>query len=113
MRVTIQSDLKPTVAQLEQFTEKGQYVFINQVLTDMNRYVPMLSSDLRQTGSLGVDGKSVVWNTPYARAQFYGTNGRATFNNYTTPGTGKRWDLIAASRHQVSWVRVIKGAMTL
>ena len=52
MRVTIQTDLKPTVAQLEQFTDKGQYVFANQVLTDMNRYVPMLSSDLRQTGTL-------------------------------------------------------------
>ena len=62
-------------------------------------YVPLKEGTLRSLGKV-VDHETVEWRgVPYGRAQFYGTNGLAVFKNYTTPGTGKRWDLVAKGNH--------------
>lgn len=62
-------------------------------------YVPLRDGPLR-TGGQVVDHETVEWRgTRYGKAQFYGGTGKATFRNYTTPGTGKRWDLVAKGNH--------------
>lgn len=65
----------------------------SQALLVMENSVPLRagSGDLRASGRVEPNG-DVSYNTVYARAQFYGTNGIAVFKKYTTPGTGKRWD---------------------
>lgn len=91
--------------------KRGQYALANQALADMNNYVPALDHHLRNSATIDVDGSAVSWNTPYARAQFYGNNGIVSFHNYTTPGTGKRWDLKAKGIHMKDWERAFaKGA---
>lgn len=90
--------------------ERGLFAMSNQMLADMNRYVPMQKGTLRGTGHI-VNNRQIVWSTKYAKAQFYGTNGKAVFVHYSTGGTGKRWDLKAKGAHGSSWKRVfIKGA---
>lgn len=90
---------------------RGQHAMANQMLADMNQFVPKLSNTLRTTGHVSGSGDTIIWNTKYAKAQFYGTNGRAVFTHYTTPGTGPRWDLKAKGAYMEHWKNAyIKGA---
>ena len=112
---------------------RGRYAMANQMLADMNRFVPMKQGTLRQTGHASADGKELIWNTKYAAVQFYGPNGGrkktltdkqrrfifwALKNNpsllnggYSTPGTGPRWDLKAKGLYMADWERAfLKGA---
>lgn len=77
-----------------QSQRKGQYAAANQALASMNPYVPALDHILRNTATIDIDGAGVNYNAPYARKQFYEQH-----SNYTTPGTGSRWDLRAKSKH--------------
>lgn len=90
---------------------RGRYAMGNQMLSDMNPFVPRKEGSLRSTGHITSDGKKLAWTTPYARAQFYGSNGKATFRKYSTTGTGKRWDLKAKSIHLKDWKKAfVKGS---
>ena len=84
---------------------RGRVAMANQILLDTTNYVPLGpdGGDLRASGHVTDNGISVDWLPVYARAQFYGTNGIVVFSNYTTPGTGKRWDLKATALHIDSW----------
>ena len=84
---------------LDKARDKAQYVLANQVLADSNNYVPELSGDLKRYAVISNDNKSITWNQPYARFQYY-ANG--TFN-YTKPGTGPKWDEVAKRNHMSSW----------
>lgn len=83
---------------------KAMHAVVNQAILDMERYVPKEAGDLRS--SAFARENEAVYNTPYARAQFYGTNGRVTFNNYTESGTGSRWDLRAKQVHGEDWAKI-------
>lgn len=85
--------------------DRGRYAVAHQAMADMSNFVPLESSVLRQTVSVTPDGKSITYDTPYARAQFYGTNGKAVFRDYTTPGTGPRWDLKAKGLFMNDWIQ--------
>ncbi|MDT2781389.1 minor capsid protein [Vagococcus fluvialis] len=91
--------------------ERAKLSMINQMLSDMQPFIPNDQGILQQTGTIGVDKSSLHWVTPYARAQYYGTNGKAVFSNYTTPGTGPYWDLKAKGLFMSDWMDVFtKGA---
>lgn len=91
--------------------KRGKYALANQMLADMTNYVPNDSGNLRTTGTIDGKGDALTWKTVYAKAQFYGSNGYVSFHKYTTPGTGKRWDLKAKGKHMKSWKKAfVKGA---
>lgn len=106
MHVKVTKDLKGVPVKINRMTKQGQYALINQVHADMNNYVPALDYDLRNQSTMALDGKSIIYNVPYARKQFY-----IQHLNYTTPGTGPRWDLKAKAIHGGSWARVAGRAM--
>lgn len=106
MTVNVDIDLKNIPVRLDNMTEQGQYALANQVHSDMNNYVPMLTGDLRNQSNVALDNKSIIYNAPYARRRFY-----EPAINYTTPGTGARWDLKAKSIHGSLWVKITKAAM--
>ena len=111
MRVII--DLERAKAKLSQGSiARGRYALANQALADMNQFVPKLEGDLRTATSVEADGTAINYNMPYARAQFYGfVGGGYPIENYTTPGTGSRWDLKAASMFMEDWKRAfVEGA---
>ncbi len=76
-----------------QAMQRGKIAAGNQALLIMDNSVPLRAGGgaLRASGRVESNG-DVSYNTVYARAQFYGTNGIVTFRKYTTAGTGSRWD---------------------
>ena len=87
--------------------KRGQYALANQALADMNQYVPKRESNLRTAVSMGMDGTEIIYNMPYAKAQFYAPGGW----DYTTPGTGPRWDEQAKGIHINDWQNAfVRGA---
>ncbi|MGX7232455.1 minor capsid protein [Enterococcus italicus] len=112
MGVSVNVDLSGVKAKLStQAVNRGRYAMANQMLSDMTPFVPRKEGSLRSTGSVDAQGESLSWHTQYGKAQFYGTNGKATFKKYSTPGTGKRWDLKAKGIYMDAWKReFLKGA---
>jgi len=112
MRVEI--DLERAKAKMTQARViRGRYALANQALADMDQFVPKLEGDLRTATSVEADGTAINYNMPYARAQFYGFvgKGKHPIRNYTTPGTGPRWDLKAGSMFMEDWKRAfVEGA---
>lgn len=106
MYVKVTKNLAKVPKRVGEMTKKGQYALINQVHADMNPYVPKLRGDLRNQSTKSLDMKSIIYNAPYAKKQFYYPH-----RNYTTAGTGPRWDLKTKSIHSGSWERVTKKAM--
>lgn len=91
----------------------GDYALANQFLSDATNYVPALDHHLRNSGTIALSGKQVQWNAPHAKAQFYGFVGKGAYRvyKYTTPGTGRRWDLRTKSKHMNDLKRAyMKGA---
>lgn len=86
--------------------QRGRYALANQAMSDMNQFVPMKEGILRQSATIDIDGTAINYNTPYAKRMFY-----YHMYNYTTPGTGPRWDLKAKRLFMRDWIQSFtKGA---
>ncbi|MCG5104448.1 minor capsid protein [Oceanobacillus alkalisoli] len=89
-----------------QNVDRGRYAVANQALADMNQFVPMDEGILRQTATIDIDGTGINYNTPYANRMF-----KYYMYNYTTPGTGPRWDNKAKGMFMSDWINAfLKGA---
>jgi hypothetical protein len=85
--------------------ERGQFNMSQRMHATMNESsVPMRDGNLRTLSNVSPDGKSIEWNAPYARRHYYAPGGW----NYTTPGTGPRWDLKAKSVFISDWLEAFK-----
>lgn len=123
--VKITVDLKGLEKKVNpQAFQRGQIAMTNQMLMDMNKYVPIQSSELRNSGHARKD--AVVWSTPYARIRFYNRRLKLFFSDKQRrfffankdrllkhkpkPGTGPRWDKKAIPKHGKDWGKVaLKG----
>lgn len=65
----------------------------NDAQQAMERYVPKNVGNLRKASYVSDDGSHIVYEMPYAKAQFYGIVHGSPVKHYSTPGTSKRWDL--------------------
>ena len=83
--------------------QRAKLALASQMAMDMEKYVPLRKGPLRANLTITPDHLSYGEN--YARAQFYGTNdnGKTKFQNYTTEGTGPRWDKKAKAKHMDDW----------
>lgn len=104
--ITVNVDLKGIEKKVSpQAFARGQLALAFQMKLDMERFVPKLDGHLRASATFDKDG--VTYDTPYARAQFYGSSYTKktsfTFRRYTTSGTGKRWDLRASAIYMSDW----------
>ena len=80
----------------------AQYSLANQVMADSNQFVPAKSNVLRLSANLNIDFTEIVYNMKYARRQYYAPGGW----NYTTAGTGPKWDRKASSMYGDSWAQI-------
>lgn len=105
--VQVNIDLKIPQQKLSQNNiDRGRYAFANQALADMNQFVPKDENILRQTATIDITGEAINYNTTYAARMFY-----MPMYNYTTPGTGPRWDMKAKSMFMSDWIKAFtKGA---
>ncbi|GAB7568105.1 minor capsid protein [Gemella sp. Musashino-2025] len=90
--------------------ENAKTLVANQILIDSDEFVPSDGRGYLRTGGHVTKG-SAIWNTVYARAQFFGTNGIVTFRKYTIAGTGKEWTEKAADKHMKDWEEVAKKGL--
>lgn len=86
----------------------GQRELANVALSSMNEnFVPMRDGWLRNSATVAIDGTSLIWNTPYAMRHYYAPGNW----NYTTPGTGPRWDEKAKGIFMHEWLQAFtRGA---
>lgn len=107
MAVSVTVDLKGVRKKIsKEGLGRGRYAMANQMLADMTPFVPMNEGILRQTGQVNSNATQIIWNTPYAAKLFY-----MPMRNYTTPGTGPRWDNKAKSMFMSEWIKAfMKGA---
>lgn len=99
--------LDPLKAKFEEPNlRQGRYALANQMLADMNQFVPRKEGDLRTAVSISLDGRQIYYHMPYASKMH-----KQRFRNYTTPGTGPHWDRRAAEKYGFNWTEVFaKGA---
>nr|DAN82631.1 MAG TPA: Minor capsid protein [Caudoviricetes sp.] len=104
---------------------KGKLAIANQMLLDMEPYVPKRKGELRSSGHVRQD--SIIYETPYARLRYYGKKRKGFFSEKQRkfffankekllsqkpkPGTGPRWDKKAAALHSKNWADVGLKAM--
>lgn len=91
---------------------KGQIALAGQIVDDSEPYVPFRDGDLRGNVSIAGDGSNITYGMVYARAQYYGTNGKQVFRKYSNGG-GKKWYLKAKRAHLENWKKVSRNAMGL
>ncbi|MFS9215920.1 minor capsid protein [Streptococcus infantis] len=126
--VSVKIDLKGVEKKVspENFA-KGKLAIANQMLLDMEPYVPKRKGELRSSGHVRQD--SIIYETPYARLRYYGKKRKGFFSEKQRkfffankekllsqkpkPGTGPRWDKKAAALHSKNWADVGLKAMGL
>lgn len=67
-----------------------QTFFTNTCYKHMDKYVPMDTGNLRTNVDIQAD--KIIYESPYAHAQYVGIVNGSEVKNYTTPGTGPYWD---------------------
>lgn len=90
---------------------KARYVMANQMMADMDQFVPYKAGTLSQSVHINADGSQITYTTPYAQAQFYGVVNGSPVLNYTRsehPRASKRWDLRAKALYGQQWADVAK-----
>lgn len=85
-----------------------QLALNEQVLKDSNVYVPFDVGTLESSGVLGADGKSVEWNMPYAKAQYYGLPNKSTDKH---PEAQCRWFERAKAEHTKDWEELVNDRL--
>ena len=107
MRVDVKVNTKDIDKKLSKANlNNANRIVAGQMLMDMTPFVPFRKGTL--IGSAHLNGNVLSWNTPYARRRFYEEN-----VNFTTPGTGARWDNRAKAVNMDSWLRVLKKGIGL
>ena len=104
--INVRVNLRGVRSRLERLNRVGQYALANQVHADSNNYAPFLTGDLRSQSAVSTDGKSIIWNAPYARRQYFNVGAK-----FTTPGTGPKWDQKAKAIHGGSWADIVSRSM--
>lgn len=66
-----------------------QAFFTNTCYKAMDEYVPRDEGNLRENVDIQKD--HITYESPYAHAQYVGYT-KGPVKNYTTPGTGPKWD---------------------
>lgn len=94
--------------------DKARYVMANQMMSDMDQFVPFKNGKLSQSAHINANGSEITYTTPYARAQFYGTVNGSPVRNYTRsehPQASKRWDLRAKALYSQKWANIAKKSL--
>lgn len=99
MVVDVSHDLQNITNRLsESNLKRANRAVTNNALNRMQPYVPKDTGALRSVGRL-VDDETIEWSgLVYGAVQYY-----TQFQNYTTPGTGPYWDMVASGNHMSEW----------
>lgn len=92
--------------------DEANYIVANQAMADMKQFVPYKQGQLAGSAHIDENKRTIVYDTPYAKAQFYGfitnykTEQQSRIRNYTRtehPKASRRWDLRAKNLYMNKW----------
>lgn len=99
---------------------KAEYAVANQAMSDMDQFVPYKQGHLSGSAHIDENKHTIVYNGPYAKAQFYGfitnykTGKQSRIRNYTRtehPKASRRWDLRAKNLYMDKWLGEVKSSL--
>lgn len=115
MGVNVKVDLSGLDRKLGgQALQRAQYVLANQAMADMDQFVPYKQGHLAGSAHISDNKQTIIYDVPYAKAQFYGMINGSPVVNYTTsehPQATKRWDLKAKSLYGDAWANKVKKSL--
>lgn len=100
--------------------EKANYVVANQAMEDMDQFVPFKQGHLAGSAHISGNKQTIVYDAPYAKAQFYGfitnskTGQQSRIRNYTRsehPQATRRWDLRAKNLYMNKWIGKVTNSL--
>lgn len=100
--------------------EKANYVVANQAMQDMDQFVPYKQGHLAGSAHISSNKQTIVYDEPYAKAQFYGfitnykTGQQSRIRNYTRsehPQASRRWDLRAKNLYMNRWLNKVNDSL--
>ena len=133
LRTTMRTVIYPE--NLRRSCTKAEHAVAVQAERDSRLYIPSASGRLRNSGK--VYGNTIVWNTPYARMQYFGkvyvdparriagfptSDGWRSFAGrkkvrserdfHHVGGGGPQWFKRAKDAHLAEWVRLAQGVIS-
>lgn len=109
----LELDVAKCVSRFDPKFQLAQKRLDSEVVRCSSPYIPMRSGQLMRSGENGtkLGSGEVVWNTPYARYQYYGMNFH--FSTDKHPQACAQWFEKAKAVHKSEWVdavnKTIKG----
>jgi len=94
--------------------EKANYIVANQAMQDMDQFVPYKQGHLAGSAHISGNKQTIVYDQPYAKAQFYGIINGSPIVNYTRSEhqqATKRWDLKAKSLYMNKWLGKVSDSL--
>lgn len=108
-------------ARLAIANKRAQMWLDNEVLKDCTPYVPRLTGMLEHSGIDGtkVGSGEIIWNSPYARYQYYGkvmigkapktvTDISLKYSKQSHNNAGRLWFERAKAKNKSKWIRGVK-----
>lgn len=96
---------------LNRASEFSLEIVTQQVLKDSNRYIPLVSANLRNSGVIHTSGLAgfVIWGAPYAERLYYGVDFffTLTYNDLA----GALWFEAAKNVYGKEWVEIFKQSL--
>lgn len=96
---------------MDNASEFALEMITQQVLADSNRYIPLVSANLRNSGIIHTSGLVgfVIWGAPYAERLYYGVDFffTLTYNELA----GALWFEAAKSVYGEEWVKTYQNAL--
>lgn len=106
MKLNIEFDAASCEARIKERLAKCQKKLDAQVLKDSNYYCPMFRGILQKSSILStvIGSGKIVWNTPYAREQYYGKPNKSRDKN---PNARMEWFEAAKSKNLRKWEKMV------
>lgn len=104
--VTVEMNGQKTKDRITKRIENIQGVLDAQIMKDSNFYCPMYTGTLIKSVIISsVLGSGLLtWNTPYAKAQYYGFPNKYKLKN---PNATQKWFEAAKASKLKSWVKLV------
>lgn len=110
MGITVQFDTGAAKRRIGKRLDRAQMALDIQVLKDDNLEIPQSNErTLQRSGRVVEGGGAVVWETPYAKRQYYldeEVENPAAIK-YTTPGTHYKWHEWAKAKKMKQWEALV------
>ena len=82
---------------------KAQFLLDQQVIKDSNLYCPEDTGDLQDSAIIGQQPGTIVWDSVYARRQYYEDNNKSRDKN---PRASMKWFEVAKSENLKQWEKL-------